>query len=161
MIQISHSHKIHRPTMTNGNSSDISTCICNSIPRFLNSLYNFALQLPIVRHFLHSFVQHSAQLHLIPRFSGSAEKRRRDVAIVHTQEAYTGGMFLQLIVRSASAQLPFDPQTTSSSEKRHSDTNCATSLAFCHPFCVDISPAPLPDRRRMKHMKAAFHGRFE
>jgi len=25
MIQISHSHKIHRPTMTNGNSSDIST----------------------------------------------------------------------------------------------------------------------------------------
>ena len=85
MIQISHSHKIHRPTMTNGNSSDIS--ICNSIPRFLNSLYNFALQLPIVRHFLHSFVQHSAQLHLIPRFSGSAEKRRRDVAIVHTQEA--------------------------------------------------------------------------
>ena len=87
-------------------------------------------QLPFILHsngqsqgiFLQSFVQHSALLHSIPRFSSSAEKRHRDVTIVHVQEAC-----------SYNCSFSFGPATI-----RSPDHQSGREAALCQPFCVDV-----------------------
>ena len=104
--------------MTNGNSSDISAI---QSPGFL-APFHFASNGQSQGIFLQSFVQHSAQLHTIPRFSSSAEKRHRDVTIVHVQEAC-----------SYNCSFSFGPATI-----RSPDHQFGREAALCQPFCVDV-----------------------
>ena len=104
--------------MTNGNSFGISAIQSPGC----STPFHFAFQWPIARHFPTIILQHSAQLHSIPRFSSSAEKRHRDVTIVHVQEAC-----------SYNCSFSFGPATI-----RSPDHQFGREAALCQPFCVDV-----------------------